>query len=71
MSTNTTGLPLTFFLHAHAEALVEATLLARVSGEFVDVAVARLFAGVDEVFLYSALEESLAAFAREDRVVVA
>ena len=61
----------TFSSHADLDALLEAAVLALVAVVLVDGTVARASARVGEVAAHRALEEALAALARQHAVVLA
>jgi hypothetical protein len=57
-------------LHAHCQALLKATELARIARHFVDDTILVFSALVRQVFLHGALEEALAALATVQTVMV-
>ena len=61
---------LTFSLHAGLKAFLEATILTVITRDAVYNAIAAFLADIVQAFLDGALEETLAAFATEHRVVI-
>lgn len=61
----------TFSLHAHLCAFHKPTVLAIISGEFIDDTTSFIFTGVYQVLLDTSFEESLTSFTGKNRIMVA